>query len=315
MKAVTLFDTAIASTNLGDQIIMDAASSHIRELYQDAFIYSVVSHEWLGSKSRGLVKQSDCSLTCGTNMLSSRMWFKPLWKLTPLDAFRNLNVTLMGAGWYQFQSKPDIYTRFLLNNVLSKHSIHSVRDGYTQSMLQTAGISNVLNTGCPTLWRLSTQHCEQIPQTKSSYVITTLNTYIENRQLDGRLLKTLHQHYDKVYFWIQTATDYDYARSLDANLIYLPPSLQGLDELLDADIGLDYVGNRLHAGIRAMQKMRRTIILEVDNRAKEMGSDFDLPTVERNNFDQLETMITGDFSTRLQLPYDAINQWKAQWQH
>lgn len=312
MKVVTLFDTAVASTNLGDQIIMDAVIDQLSDLCSNAFIYSVASHDWMGAKSRSLVKRANLSITGGTNLLSSRMWFKPLWKLTPLDALRGLDVTLMGAGWYQFQSKPDLYTRFLLQRVLSSKTLHSVRDGYTEAMLKAAGVNNVINTGCPTLWRLDSAHCSKIPTHKSENVITTLNTYIKQPDLDQQLLELLHRQYRKVYFWVQTQADYEYSKQLHPELIYIDPSVRALNSLYQADISLDYVGNRLHAGIRAIQNLRRTIILEIDNRAKEMGRDFGLPTVERSDFDQLTQMINDPFETKLTLPIDAINQWKSQ---
>ncbi len=35
--------------------------------------------------------------------------------------------------------------------------------------------SNVSNTGCPTLWRLTPEHCKSIPRRKGARVVTTLN--------------------------------------------------------------------------------------------------------------------------------------------
>jgi polysaccharide pyruvyl transferase WcaK-like protein len=312
MRVLTLLDTAVASTNLGDQIIMDAVRRQVADMLPDAFAYSVASHDYMGAKSRGLLRRSDIVLAGGTNLLSSRMWFRPLWKLTPLDAWRHLDVTLMGVGWYQFQSKPDSYTRFLLNGVLDPKALHSVRDGYSKTMLERAGVGNVVNTGCPTLWELTPDRTSAIPAHKAHQVVTTLNTYIKNPELDKRLLTTLHTHYEKVYFWVQTQTDYDYARQLDADLVYLQPSLRALDELFASSESLDYVGNRLHAGIRALQKGRRSIIVEIDNRAREMGGDFALPTVARDDFAKLERLIRDPFGVQLRLPLEAIARWKSQ---
>jgi polysaccharide pyruvyl transferase WcaK-like protein len=232
--------------------------------------------------------------------------------LTPLDALRRLNVTLMGVGWYQFQPRPDIYTRFLLQGALARSALHSVRDGYSKSMLELAGISNVVNTGCPTLWELTAERTASIPAHRARQVVATLNTYIKDPELDKRLLATLHAHYEKVFFWVQTQTDYDYVRQLDADLIFLPPSLRALDELLESGEELDYIGNRLHAGIRALQKGRRSIIIEIDNRAKEMGADVGLPTVARDDFAKLEKMILEPLPVQLDLPTQAIERWKSQ---
>jgi len=235
-----------------------------------------------------------------------------VWKLSPLDALLCHNVVLMGCGWYQFQRAPDPYTRWLLRSVLSKQYIHSVRDGYTLSRLQGIGVENVINTGCPTIWSLTPEYCRTLPTGKAASVVTTLNTYIPDVPSDRRLMQLLRKHYEKIYIWVQTSTDYEYARNLDPNLDFIAPSLSAYDALLRSPQSLDYVGNRLHGGIRAMQLGRRAVIIEIDNRAREMGKDFRLPTVERDDFARLEAMIQGPLEIAARPPTEAIERWKAQ---
>jgi polysaccharide pyruvyl transferase WcaK-like protein len=311
MRVVTLLDTAVASTNLGDQIIMEAVRAELAGVLSDAFIYSVASHEKMSGKSRGLIRRSDFAIAGGSNLLSSRMWIRSVWKLSPLDALRIDNVVLMGCGWYQFQVAPDPYTAWLLRRVLCRGHLHSVRDSYTLKRLAGIGITNVVNTGCPTLWALTPEHCQSLPRAKGKQVVTTVNTYMPDVEADRRLLQTLRRHYDRVHLWIQTASDYVYAKDLDPALEFLAPSLRAFDELLETGADLDYVGNRLHAGIRALQKGRRAIIVEIDNRAREMGCDFALPTVERTNFERLEAMIDGPLEIAVQPPRDLVEKWKS----
>jgi polysaccharide pyruvyl transferase WcaK-like protein len=312
IQVITLLDTAAASTNLGDQIIMDAVRRELSVLFPHCYVYSVATHERMGRHSRHLLRRSEFAIAGGTSLISSHMWFRPDWKLHPRDSCAKYKITLMGVGWYQYQREPDLYTRWLLRGVLSKQHMHSVRDSYTKNMLASIGVTNVVNTGCPTLWRLTPERCAQIPRKKAKNVIVTLNTFMPRPDLDRQLLKTLRSHYRKVYFWVPTETDYAYAAKLDPELIYLKPSLEGLDDLLESDESLDYVGNRLHPGIRAMQKGRRTIILEIDNRAREMGADFGLPTIERDAFEDLSMLIENPLETRVRVPRDAIDQWKKQ---
>ncbi|MES2179267.1 MAG: polysaccharide pyruvyl transferase family protein [Gemmatimonadota bacterium] len=312
MRSVTLLDTATASTNLGDQIIMEAVRREIDELCPDAFQYSIVSHEWMGARSRRLLQRSDVAIVGGSNLLSSRMWFKPLWKISPAAAIRRSEIVLMGCGWYQYQSPADLYSRLLLKRLLSRRYLHAVRDSQALRMLTAAGIANVINTGCPTLWTLTPERCTAVPSRKAGSVVTTLNTYIKDRHLDRELLTTLRARYDRVFFWTQTEEDSAYARELDPGLVFLRPSLAAFDALLQSEPDLDYVGNRLHAGIRALQFGRRSIIVEIDNRARAMGEDIDLPTVERGDMARLIRMIEAPFETRLNLPFDAIERWRAQ---
>ncbi len=312
LHSMTVLDTSIASTNLGDQIIMEAVREQLSDLIRDRFTYSVASHEWMGRKSRDLLKRSDFAIAGGTNLLSSRMWIRSVWKLSILDAFLCRNVVLMGCGWYQFQRKPDPYTRWLLGRVLSKKHLHSVRDTYTKDMLAAIGITNVVNTGCPTLWAFSPEYCAKLPREKAAHVVTTINTYIPDSQADRRLIEILREQYETVSIWVQTSSDYAYAKALDPDLIFINPSLRAFDDLLASNLDLDYVGNRLHGGIRALQKGRRAIIVEIDNRAREMGRDFGLPTVERDDFTRLEEMIRGPLDINIAPPRQMIDRWKNQ---
>jgi polysaccharide pyruvyl transferase WcaK-like protein len=316
LHRVTILDTAAASTNLGDCVIMEAVRHEIAGLFPNSAVFAVTSHEWMGPHSRRLIRQADWAIAGGTSLLSSRMWFRSNWRVKPIDALSHLNVVLMGAGWYQYQGAPDPYSRWMLRSLLDRTAIHSVRDSYTLKKLASLGITNAVNTGCPTLWPLIPAHCARLPKQKAGSVLTTLNSYpkLYNQDADRRMLQTLRRHYRDVYFWIQTYTDFEYARSLDPALLFVNPNLGALDAALSSNIEIDYVGNRLHAGIRALQQGRRAIIVEIDNRAREMGRDFGLPTVARTDFDRLEHMIKGPLEISLSLPNREINIWKDQFQ-
>ena len=76
---------------------------------------------------------------------------------------------------------------------------------------------------------------------------------------------------------------------------------------------VDYIGTRLHAGIRALQNQKRTLILSVDNRATEMGKDFNLPVVSRKDIHFVEkNFIKSTFNTDIKRPFEIISQWKNQ---
>ena len=310
-RRVTLLDTAVASTNLGDQIIMEAVHAGLREALAGAFVTSVASHDRLGPKGRALIRKSDLAIAGGSNLISSRMWFRSVWKLGLRDAFLGMNAVLMGIGWYQFQNKPDLYSRWLLRRVLHPTALHSVRDSHAQAMLASIGITNVVNTGCPTLWDLANPARPPLPTGKAAEVVTTVNSYIKNPSADRRMLETLKARYGTVYGWIQTAEDGAYLRELADEIHIIEPSLAAYDELLTSSRDLDYVGNRLHGGIRAMQKGRRAVIVEIDNRAQEMGRNFALPTVARTEFERLDAMIAGPLEIAVKPPLEAITAWKA----
>ena len=75
----------------------------------------------------------------------------------------------------------------------------------------------------------------------------------------------------------------------------------------------DYIGTRLHAGIYAMQNFCRSIILIVDNRARDIKSTYNIVAIERDDIkDNLVKMINGKIDTRINIDEKAIQEWKSQ---
>ncbi|MEO8302729.1 MAG: polysaccharide pyruvyl transferase family protein [Betaproteobacteria bacterium] len=310
LRRVVLLDTSVASTNLGDEIIMQDVRAELEQPFAGAFVIPIATHVALDRIGRALARSADVVVAGGTNLISSHMWLRPLWPLKLADAFAGLRVILMGVGWYQFQGTPDPYTRWLLRRVLHPSALHSVRDGYTARMLGSIGITNVVNTGCPTLWRLSPELCAGLPRQKAASVVTTLNTYMPDPDADRRLIELLRSRYARIYAWVQTAEDHVYLRSFGDDIVIIEPSLKAYDDLLASTQSLDYIGNRLHGGIRALRRGRRAIIVEIDNRAQEMGRDFHLPTVARTDFERLAAMIDSSLEIAVRPPLGAIARWK-----
>ena len=75
---------------------------------------------------------------------------------------------------------------------------------------------------------------------------------------------------------------------------------------------IDYIGTRLHAGIYAMQNKRRSIILIVDNRARDMKKTYNLVAVERDDIQQLNKIINTTIKTNIKINENYIKEWKEQ---
>ncbi len=312
-RAITLLDTSVSSTNVGDEIIMEAVRNQLAPVLAGSYVNRVASHEKMSAKSRGMISKSDHVIAGGSNLLSSHIGLRSVWKLSALDAGLGRKFVMMGVGWYHDQGAPDPYTSWLYKAIFAQDKLHSVRDSYSKEKLEGLGFSNVVNTGCPTLWELPADINEAVPKSKARNVITTLNTYMRDRDADAKLLTLLQKKYDCVFAWVQTYTDQDYLRALFPEVELIAPSLAAYDKILAGDLDIDYVGNRLHAGIRALQKRRRAIIIEIDNRAREMGRDFSLPTVPRTEFAALEAMIDRPSKLSVSLPRCKIERWLGQW--
>lgn len=91
----------------------------------------------------------------------------------------------------------------------------------------------------------------------------------------------------------------------------ISPNLDSYDSYLSQN-ECDYIGTRLHGGIRAIQKKKRALIIGVDNRAEEKKSDFNLNVVSRGDWNGLNSFISGRFPTKINIPVAAINLWKEQ---
>ncbi|MCJ8319607.1 MAG: polysaccharide pyruvyl transferase family protein [Colwellia sp.] len=315
MKNITILDTSVSSQNIGDYIIMDSVNRELKTMFANDMHFYSLTHDKVSTEAYNLNKISDYSFVGGTNLLSSNMNRFNQWKINLKDTFFLKDIILMGVGWWQYQQKPNLYTRYLYKKVLNKDILHSVRDSYTESMLKSIGITNVINTGCMTMWNLTSEHCSQIPKEKAENVVFTLTDYNKDLSHDQKLIDILNKHYNKVYFWPQGSGDLQYIQSLKniANIEIIGGNLPSFDAVLgNTNLSLDFIGTRLHAGVRALQFKRRCIVLGIDNRAEEKAKDFNLHVLSRKYIDRLEETLINDFSTDITLNEDNINRWREQ---
>ena len=321
IKRVLLLDTSIASNNIGDEIINDSIHQNWRELYDGNYVSRFPSHtppySWwqqlFFKKKIESLKKADYIFLCGTNALYTNMLRPlPVWNVHLWNAPFYKGTILLGVGAGINSSKVNAYTRNLYKKILNRDYIHSVRDEYTKDMLVSLGY-RAYNTGCPTLWGLTSERVKTIPTSKSHKVVFTLTSYHPDIDCDRAMIEILRQEYDQLYFWPQTITDYEYVKSLcDIDFISIPPNLSAYDKLLSSDI--DYVGNRLHGGIRALQHGRRTVIVAIDYRARNFKKSYSLPIIERKDImKELRFMINSNFKTEITgLDWDLIESWKSQ---
>lgn len=313
-RAITIWDTSIATRNVGDEIIMDAVNLQTAKIAPTSQIFRVPTHNYLTIGSYKCLRESEFSIVGGSNLLSSNMPFYQQWNLLPFELLFSKDIVLLGVGWWQYQKNPNWYTRLLLQKALSAKFLHSARDSYTVARLKSIGIKNAINTGCPTTWALTPEHCASISEEKSSNVIYTLTDYARNADADLKTLKILRQNYSKVKIWLQGSRDYEYLQSLGADGFYdelIPPQLNAYDIAL-AEKDCEYVGTRLHAGIRALQQMKRSLVIAVDNRAIEKSKDMGLHVIKRSELEHLQELINCKRATNLRIPFDKIDEWKNQ---
>ena len=311
--APVILDTAMGSDNCGDQIIMEACMLQLRDKLDVSAMQHVPTHQFPSDFERMLLSNSRMKILCGTNILSGHMGSYGLWKLGP-DVAPYRNTLLLGVGFDSTVLDFDDYTKRLFQTILSKEGIHSVRDSFSEKMLRDMGIQNVLNTGCPTMWGLTPEHCAAIPTQKAKNVVCTLTDYCRDEENDRAMLDILLASYQTVYFWLQGRDDLEYIRSLgyENKVMLVQPDLQSFDAVLEQP-DLDYVGTRLHAGIRALNNGCRSLIVSIDNRAECIHADTGLPIIHRKDVSKkLKQRIMEEVHSKITIPKSNISQWMEQ---
>ncbi len=307
---VFLFDTSISTNNLGDFIIMKYCEDILSEIFTGYEYVRVSTHIVPSEVQEKVAKATKYKLVCGTNLLTSHIeeWWN--WRL-PDGIHRKSNyrnTILFGAGWNAYQGDCSNYSRMVYRCVLNPYMIHSVRDSYTERQLRTAGIKNVVNTGCPTMWRLNPEFCAAIPRNKAKNVVTTITDYRRDAVQDQLMLDILSRNYEQVYLWLQGDRDEEYLSCLKLpdNLVKIPHNLTDYEKVLQRG-NFDYVGTRLHAGIFALNHKVRSLIVAVDNRAIEISRDTNLPVMLRENVgEKLEKVVNSELATKIHLQQENI---------
>lgn len=321
MKNIIIFDTSSGSQNMGDYIINESIDRELGFLIDNNFTVHYATHTPITHFYQNLRKnpvynfcdKADYKFLAGTNAIQYNM-IRP-WANLNINRFNcksYKNTILVGVGVNPNSSKMNHYTKSLFKSILSKDYVHSVRDERTKQLLNSLGFK-AENTGCATLWMLTKDHCAQIKKEKSSNVIFTLTDYEKDSKKDQELINILNNNYKKIYYWVQGSEDLEYLNSLKntENIVIVGPNLKSYKKvLLSGDI--DYVGTRLHAGVYAMQHKVRSIILAIDNRARDMKKTYNLVAIERDKIANIEELIHSRFSTDIRIDEKKINDWKAQ---
>ncbi len=187
-----------------------------------------------------------------------------------------------------------------------------MRDQYSVGQLAAGGFRNAVNTCCPTLWPLAGAPPTQTPLHKAQDALLLLTDYAQDPENDQRLITLLSSHYRKVFFWPQGATDLEYVGRLQGNLTLLDRSFEAFERFTRDHPDFDYIGTRLHGGVHCLNHRRRSLILEIDNRAAEIARDTGLRTAARTDIEGIRHWILNPEPFRLQLPTAAIAAWRNQ---
>lgn len=323
MKKICIFDTSVSSTNIGDQIIMESLYDEMKGIFENNYCIRIATHQpichfYQDFKRNPLIRHlynCDYKFIGGSNVVLKNM-FLPLtqWNINVFNCNGYRNSILLGCGLYPNSKHLNLYTKVFYKKVLSKKYIHSVRDENTKVFIEKLGFK-AINTGCPTLWSIDKQLCESIPTEKSNSVVFTLTDYDKNSTLDKELIQIIRQNYENIYFFPQGIEDLEYLKELTniSGMNILSPNLQSYKKLLESG-KIDYVGTRLHAGIYAIRHGVRSLIISIDNRARDMKNSYNLNCLDRENITQLDEIINSRIVTNITIDSKKIETFKKQFE-
>lgn len=322
MKKILLFDPSQGTQNLGDFIIKDSIDREMKYIYENNFVVRYSTHtpicKWYQLLKPGYIlnycRTSDYKFICGTNIFkSSLVKINSDWNIGLFSIPFYKEAVAIGCGTEKNSKVDSIYTKFIYKKILSKNYIHSTRDEKTKKYLESLGLK-ALNTGCPTMWKLSKEHCKTIPPEKKKNVIFTLTDYKKDKENDQKLINILKKNYEKVYYWVQGTGDFEYFNNFENinNIEIIEPSIEAYKKILE-NAEIEYVGTRLHAGIFALQHKLRSIIIAVDNRTRDIKETYNIIALERDEIEQkLEKLINSNFKTEININEENIKIWKEQ---
>ena len=321
MKSIVLFDPSQGTQNLGDYIIRDGINAQMEEVFASGYVIRYSTHtpiaRWYQLLKPGVIlkccRKADYKFLCGTNLFKSTLVrINSDWNIGLSSMPFYKGAVAIGCGMEHNGKVGRWITKRIYKSILSKKYIHSTRDEKTKEFLESLGFQ-AINTGCPTMWGLTKEHCAAIPAKKAQKVVFTVTDYFPAPEQDREMISTLRRNYDEIYFWPQGSGDVKYLQSLTQTdgIRILQPTLEAYGALLEAG-GIDYVGTRLHAGIYALQKGVRSIILSVDNRARDIEQTHKLPTLERENVKMLEQKLYETIVTDTGIDQEKIERFRKQ---
>ena len=312
------------SKNLGDLIIYDSVIQVLEKIFPEkAELIRISTHIPFSKKSIDIIKKSKYVFVGGTNLLSGNI--KNFDRMIPektrhLYRFpKNNGLILLGVGWNKYDAKTTFLTANYYHRILNKTYAHSLRDEYSLQRLSDINIKNTLYTSCPTTWNIKPDLDFNYNQNKKS-ILFTITDWLPDETNDSKLINIiLEQGFEDIYFFPQGSNDLEYLFSLSIwkknreRIKLLDHNYKEFKNLINLN-NFNYIGTRLHCGIKCLSHGIPSLILSIDNRAHEMSKNSNLPVASRDDFPLINSWLQGSkvFDQKISLPLKDINFWTNQ---
>ena len=111
MKKITILDTDITSSNLGNEIIMQGVYDFLHSRFQNDYLMKLECTDHIGPMSKKYILSSDYSFIGGSNLLTSQINKYKQIGFSFFDSFSIQKMILIGVGWWQYQDKPNFLSK------------------------------------------------------------------------------------------------------------------------------------------------------------------------------------------------------------
>lgn len=145
---ITIFDTAVGTSNQGDNIIMESCERAVRPLLDNSFSMRFATHlpnfRFYQYFRNGMKLQfadtSDYKFIMGTNLLTSDVIAsRGQWVIDLCSKRLYKDSILFGVGTTQDNKRMTGLTKYIYQNILRKDIAHSVRDKQSADLLKNTG--------------------------------------------------------------------------------------------------------------------------------------------------------------------------------
>lgn len=323
MKKVLLLDPSIGSLNKGDEIIMECVEAELAPILFGRFVLRLPTQlpPMLGyqvsrnTQRATIYKNCDYKFVGGSNLLvKNLLCTHPQWNINLSNYSLLKGSVLVGVG-AGAGKKSNRYTEYIYKNMLHHDFFHSVRDERSREYVESLGLK-AINTGCVTMWALTSDLCSQIPSSKSERVVFTLTAQPRLKEQSAALLRILRMNYKDIWFWPQGYGDDSFLQRLgDISDIHILDATKEAYHQYLLKHDTDYVGTRLHGGVYAMRHLKRSIILSIDERARSINDTNHLNCLDISRLDQLSGLINSSFPTTVKMDFESISRWKNQFMY
>lgn len=321
MENILLLDTAFASFNKGDDIIMECTRKELAPLLENRFELNLPTHitsfHWYQVYKNSIAYRTyaDCQwkFIGGSNvMVPNLLTHYAQWNINIFNYQPFIGTIMVGVGaGVGAEQGSNWYTRYIYQHMLNREFYHSARDERSKVYMESLGLK-AINTGCVTMWMLTPEHCAQIPTKKADKVVFTITAGCFDER-DQQMLDVLLRNYKEVYFWPQGHEDYaKFMTMKGADKVHVLQATKDAYDKYLTENDTDYVGTRLHGGVYAMRHKRRAVIIAIDERARAINEKNHLNCIEKDKMGDLEAMIVSEFETKVVMDFEKINEWKSQ---